>query len=120
MAQTSTLPSPMPGVGYFRQMYMCLLFTNAKEINRSSHNITNKKNSLGLLKCGCSAIIAAVITLQHFLLLVVNIFSYLSECIAMHMLAQANKMGLGEVGEVVTKLTTLMEVPLFPKFIFKN
>ena len=32
------------------------------------------------------------------------------------MLAEVNKMGLGEVGEVVIKLTTLMEVQLFPNF----
>ena len=61
--------------------------------------------------------IATVIALQHFLLFVMNIFSYLSECTAMLMLAEANRIGLGEVGEVVTKLTTLMEVLLFPKFI---
>ena len=38
----------------------------------------------------------------------------------MRMLAEVNKMGLGEVGGVVTKLTTLMEVQLFPKLTPKG
>ena len=58
--------------------------------------------------------IATVITLQHFLLIIINIFSFLSECNSMHMLAEVNNMGLWEGGEVVTKLTTL-KVLLFPK-----
>ena len=58
--------------------------------------------------------IAIVTALQHFLLFVINIFSYISERTVMRMLAEANKMGLGEVGEVLIKLTTLMEVQLFP------
>ena len=64
--------------------------------------------------------IATVTALQHFLLFVINIFSYISECTVMRMLAEANKMGFGEVGEVVTKLTTLIEVQLFPKFTPKG
>ena len=58
--------------------------------------------------------IARVIVLQHFLLIIINIFSLLSECTAMHMLAEVNKIELWEDGEVVTKLTTL-KVLLFPK-----
>ena len=63
---------------------------------------------------------ATVTALQNFLLFVINVFSYISECAVMRMLSEANKMGLGEVGEVVTKLTTLMEVQLFPKFTRKG
>ena len=51
--------------------------------------------------------IATVIALQHFLLVIINIFSFLSECTAMSMIAEVNKMGLWEGGEVVTTLTTL-------------
>ena len=59
--------------------------------------------------------IATVIALQQFLFIIINIFSFLSEPTAMHMLAEANNnMGLWEGGEVVTKLTTL-KVLLFPK-----
>ena len=58
--------------------------------------------------------IATVIALQQFLLIIINIFSFLSEPTAMHMLAEANNMGLWEGGEVVTKFTTL-NILLFAK-----
>ena len=58
--------------------------------------------------------IATVIALQQFLLIIINIFSFLSEPTAMHMLAEANNMELWEGGEVVTKLT-ILKVLLFPK-----
>ena len=63
--------------------------------------------------------IATVITLQNFLLIIINIFSFLSERTAMHMLAEANNMGLWEGGEVVTKLTNL-KVLLFSKIPSKG
>ena len=63
--------------------------------------------------------IATVIALQHFLLVTIKIFSFLSECIAMHTLAEANKMELWEGGEVVTMLMTL-NVLLFPKIPSKG
>ena len=58
--------------------------------------------------------IATVNALQQFLLIIINIFSFLSEPTAMHMLAEANNMGLWEGREMVTKLTTL-NILLFPK-----
>ena len=62
--------------------------------------------------------IATVIALQQFLFIIINIFSFLSEPTAMHMLAETNNMGLWEGGKVVTKLTTL-KVLLFPRFLPK-
>ena len=63
--------------------------------------------------------IATIIALQHLLLIIINIFSFLSERTAMHMLAEANNMGLWNGGEEVTKLTTL-KVLLFPKIPSKG
>ena len=58
--------------------------------------------------------IPTVIALQHSLLIMINTFSFLSECTAMRMLAETNKIWLWEGGEVVTKFMTLI-VLLFPK-----